>query len=33
LGIVFAVLMGVLGGLPPAIRAARANVAATLRSL
>jgi putative ABC transport system permease protein len=33
LGLGFAVLMGVLGGLPPAIRAARANVATTLRSL
>jgi putative ABC transport system permease protein len=33
LGLGFAVLMGVLGGLPPAIRAARANVAVTLRAL
>jgi putative ABC transport system permease protein len=33
LGIVFALLMGLLGGLPPAIRAARANVASTLRAL
>jgi len=33
LGILFALLMGVLGGLPPAIRAARSNVAATLRAL
>ena len=33
LGLVFALLMGVLGGLPPAIRAARANVAVTLRAL
>ena len=33
LGLVFAVLMGVVGGVPPAIRAARANVSRTLRSL
>jgi putative ABC transport system permease protein len=33
LGIVFALLMGILGGLPPALRAARANVAATLRAI
>ena len=33
LGLVFALAMGVLGGLPPAIRAARANVATTLRAL
>ena len=33
MGMVFALLMGALGGLPPAIRAARANVAATLRAL
>jgi putative ABC transport system permease protein len=33
LGMVFALLMGVVGGLPPAIRAARANVAHTLRAL
>jgi putative ABC transport system permease protein len=33
LGLVFAVMMGVLGGLPPAIRASRANVATTLRAL
>jgi putative ABC transport system permease protein len=33
LGIGFALIMGVLGGLPPAIRAARANVATTLRAL
>ena len=33
LGVVFALLMGLLGGLPPAIRAARANVAVTLRAL
>jgi putative ABC transport system permease protein len=33
LGMLFAVAMGALGGLPPAIRAARANVAHTLRAL
>jgi putative ABC transport system permease protein len=33
LGIGFALLMGLVGGLPPAIRAARANVATTLRAL
>jgi putative ABC transport system permease protein len=33
LGMAFALLMGALGGLPPAIRAARANVAHTLRAL
>ena len=33
LGMVFALLMGAMGGLPPAIRAARANVAHTLRAL
>ena len=33
LGLVFAVVMGVLGGLPPAIRASRANVAVALRAL
>ena len=33
LGVVFALFMGVVGGLPPAIRAARANVAATMRAL
>ena len=33
LGLGFAVLMGVLGGLPPAIRASRANVATSLRAL
>ncbi len=33
LGMMFALLMGVVGGLPPAIRAARANVAVTLRAL
>jgi putative ABC transport system permease protein len=32
-GIVFALGMGALGGLPPAIRAARANVATRLRAL
>jgi len=32
-GIFFAIFMGVLGGLPPAIRAARANVSTTLRAL
>jgi putative ABC transport system permease protein len=32
-GMVFSLLMGVVGGLPPAIRAARANVAHTLRAL
>jgi putative ABC transport system permease protein len=33
LGMAFALLMGAIGGLPPAIRAARANVATTLRAL
>jgi putative ABC transport system permease protein len=33
LGVVFAMFMGLIGGLPPAIRAARANVAATIRAL
>jgi putative ABC transport system permease protein len=33
LGLAFALVMGVLGGIPPAIRAARANVARTLRAL
>jgi putative ABC transport system permease protein len=33
LGMVFALVMGAVGGLPPAIRAARANVAHTLRAL
>jgi putative ABC transport system permease protein len=33
LGFAFALVMGVAGGLPPAIRAARANVARTLRAL
>ncbi len=32
-GMLFALLMGALGGLPPALRAARANVASTLRAL
>jgi putative ABC transport system permease protein len=32
-GLVFALVMGALGGLPPAVRAARANVAHTLRAL
>ena len=32
-GLGFALLMGVLGGLPPAVRASRANVATTLRAL
>lgn len=33
LGLGFALLMGLLGGLPPAVRASRANVATTLRAL
>jgi putative ABC transport system permease protein len=33
MGMVFALFMGALGGLPPAIRAARANVAHALRAL
>jgi len=33
MGMAFALLMGAVGGLPPAIRAARANVAHTLRAL
>ncbi len=33
MGMVFALFMGAIGGLPPAIRAARANVAHTLRAL
>jgi len=33
LGIGFALMMGVVGGVPPAIRAARANVATTIRAL
>ena len=32
-GLAFALAMGLLGGLPPAVRAARANVAAALRAL
>jgi len=32
-GIVFALLMGVVGGVPPAIRAARGRIAVTLREL
>jgi putative ABC transport system permease protein len=32
-GIVFALTMGVLGGVPPAVRAARANVSTALREL
>jgi putative ABC transport system permease protein len=32
-GLAFALAMGLVGGLPPAIRAARANVAETLRAL
>jgi putative ABC transport system permease protein len=32
-GIIFALLMGVLGGVPPALRAARANVSTALREL
>jgi putative ABC transport system permease protein len=32
-GMVFALFMGLMGGLPPAVRAARANVAHTLRAL
>ena len=33
MGMAFALAMGAVGGLPPAIRAARANVAHTLRAL
>jgi putative ABC transport system permease protein len=33
LGVVFALFMGVIGGVPPAIRAARANVATTIRAM
>lgn len=33
MGMAFALLMGAVGGLPPAIRAARANVARSLRAL
>jgi putative ABC transport system permease protein len=32
-GIVFALLMGIVGGLPPAIRAARRPIALALREL
>ena len=32
-GLLFALAIGLLGGLPPAVRAARANVAVTLRAL
>jgi putative ABC transport system permease protein len=32
-GLVFALLMGVVGGVPPAIRAARARIAVALREL
>jgi putative ABC transport system permease protein len=32
-GVGFALLMGIVGGLPPAVRAARASVARTLRAL
>ena len=32
-GLVFALMMGVIGGVPPAIRAARARIAVTLREL
>jgi putative ABC transport system permease protein len=32
-GVVFALAMGILGGLPPAIRAASRPVASTLRAL
>jgi putative ABC transport system permease protein len=32
-GVVFALLMGVIGGVPPAVRAARARVAVALREL
>ncbi|HEX7126583.1 MAG TPA: ABC transporter permease [Thermodesulfobacteriota bacterium] len=32
-GLLFALLMGLVGGLPPAVRAARARIAATLREL
>ena len=33
MGVGFALVMGAVGGLPPAIRAARANVATTIRAL
>jgi putative ABC transport system permease protein len=32
-GLIFALLMGVAGGVPPAIRAARARIAVALREL
>jgi putative ABC transport system permease protein len=32
-GIIFALLMGVIGGVPPAVRAARARIAVALREL
>jgi putative ABC transport system permease protein len=32
-GVIFALLMGVGGGVPPALRAARARVAVALREL
>jgi putative ABC transport system permease protein len=32
-GVTFALLMGLVGGVPPAIRAARAPIAAALREL
>jgi putative ABC transport system permease protein len=32
MGLAFAVLMGLAGGVPPAIRAARANVSTTMRA-
>jgi putative ABC transport system permease protein len=33
LGVLFAILMGLLGGLPPAVRAARARIAVVLAGL
>jgi putative ABC transport system permease protein len=32
-GIIFSVIMGIAGGVPPAIRAARAQIAVALREL
>jgi putative ABC transport system permease protein len=32
-GILFSILMGILGGMPPAVRAARARIAVALREL
>lgn len=32
-GLVFALMMGIVGGLPPAVRAARANISRSLRAL